>query len=139
MRLSRVSNAGVLLELDGVKLRFVRVTAEKLPYDEPFALSGLRVFGLGNDAAPEAVKAFDSVRSDTLTEKLSWKAADRAIGYNVRFGIAHTLQRSDPAHRPMSHPYNTAGFAHTFYHPHLQHFNIFITHFSIPCTHFSML
>ena len=76
------------LELDGVKLRFVRVTAEKLPYDEPFALSGLRVFGLGNDAAPEAVKAFDSVRSDTLTEKLSWKAADRAIGYNVRFGIA---------------------------------------------------
>ena len=76
------------LELDGVKLRYVRVTAEKLPYDEPFALSGLRVFGLGNCAAPEAVKAFDSVRSDTLTAKLSWKAADRAIGYNVRFGIA---------------------------------------------------
>lgn len=76
------------LALDGVKLRYVRVTAEKLPYDEPFALSGLRVFGLGNCAAPEAVKAFDSVRSDTLTAKLSWKAADRAIGYNVRYGIA---------------------------------------------------
>ena len=76
------------LELDGVKLRFVRVTAEKLPYDEPFALSGLRVFGRGNCAAPEAVTAFDASRPDAMTAKLSWKAADRAIGYNVRFGIA---------------------------------------------------
>ena len=76
------------LELDGVKLRFVRVTAEKLPYDEPFALSGLRVFGRGNEPAPEAVKAFDVERPDALTAKLSWKAVDRATGYNVRYGIA---------------------------------------------------
>ena len=76
------------LELDGVKLRFVRVTAEKLPYDEPFALSGLRVFGRGNCAAPEAVTAFDASRPDAMTAKLSWKAADRAIGYNVRYGIS---------------------------------------------------
>ena len=76
------------LELDGVKLRYVRVTAEKLPYDEPFALSGLRVFGRGNCAAPEAVTAFDASRPDAMTAKLSWKAADRAIGYNVRYGIS---------------------------------------------------
>ena len=76
------------LELDGVKLRFVRVTAEKLPYDEPFALSGLRVFGLGNCTAPEAVTAFTASRPDAMTAKLSWKAADRAIGYNVRYGIS---------------------------------------------------
>ena len=76
------------LELDGVKLRYVRVTAEKLPYDEPFAISGLRVFGLGNCAAPEAVTAFDASHPDAMTAKLRWKAADRAIGYNVRFGIA---------------------------------------------------
>lgn len=76
------------LELDGVKLRYVRVTAEKLPYDEPFALSGLRVFGLGNCAAPEAVAAFDASRQDAMTAKLSWKASDRAIGYNIRYGIS---------------------------------------------------
>ena len=76
------------LELDGVKLRYVRVTAEKLPYDEPFALSGLRVFGRGNEPAPEAVKAFDVERPDALTAKLSWKAVDRVTGYNVRYGIA---------------------------------------------------
>ena len=76
------------IELAGLKLRYVRVTAEKLPYDEPFALSGLRVFGLGNEPAPEAVKAFDVERPDALTAKLSWKAVDRATGYNVRYGIA---------------------------------------------------
>ena len=76
------------LELDGVKLRYVCVTAEKLPYDEPFALSGLRVFGLGNCAAPEAVTAFDASCPDPMTAKLSWKAADRAIGYNIRYGIS---------------------------------------------------
>ena len=76
------------IELAGLKLRYVRVTAEKLPYDEPFALSGLRVFGLGNEPAPEAVKAFDIERPDALTAKLSWKAVDRATGYNVRYGIA---------------------------------------------------
>lgn len=76
------------LELDGVKLRYVRVTAEKLPYDEPFALSGLRVFGLGNCTAPEAVTDFDASRPDAMTAKLSWKAADRAIGYNIRYGIS---------------------------------------------------
>lgn len=76
------------LALDGVKLRFVRVTAEKLPYDEPFALSGLRVFGLGNCAAPEAVAAFGASRQDAMTAKLGWKASDRAIGYNIRYGIS---------------------------------------------------
>ena len=74
--------------LKGVKLRYVRVTAEKLPYDEPFALSGLRVFGLGNEAAPDTVKAFNTSRPDAMTAKLSWKAADRATGYNVRYGIS---------------------------------------------------
>lgn len=76
------------IELGAVKLRYVRVTAENLPYDEPFALSGLRVFGLGNEKAPESVKEFDTVQSDAMTIKLRWKTSDRAIGYNIRYGIA---------------------------------------------------
>lgn len=76
------------IELEGVKLRYVRVTAEKLPYDQPFALSGLRVFGVGSIAAPEVVMAFDTKRPDPMTARLTWKAADRAIGYNIRYGIA---------------------------------------------------
>lgn len=66
----------------------MRVTAEKLPYNEPFALSGLRVFGLGKGAEPEEVEAFDASRSDPMTAKLNWKAADRATGYNIHYGIA---------------------------------------------------
>lgn len=76
------------LALNGVKLRYVRVTAEKLPYNEHFALSGLRVFGLGNMDAPDTVKTAEVTWSDALTAKLRWKASDRAIGYNVRYGIA---------------------------------------------------
>ena len=75
------------LELGGVKLRYLRVTAEKLPYDEPFALSGLRVFGLGSCAAPAAVKAAQSERPDPMTAHLRWEASEGAIGYNVRYGI----------------------------------------------------
>ncbi len=66
----------------------MRVTAENLPYNEPLALSGLRVFGLGKGAEPEAVEAFDASRSDPMTAKLNWKAAVRATGYNIHCGIA---------------------------------------------------
>lgn len=76
------------VELDGVKLRYLRVTAEKLPYDEPFALSGLRVFGRGNCAAPGKVETFTLKRFDDMTAGLSWEPVEGAIGYNIRYGIA---------------------------------------------------
>ena len=76
------------LELGGVKLRYLRVTAEKLPYDESFALSGLRVFGLGGCAAPAPVNAAESERPDAMTARLRWAASESAIGYNIRYGIA---------------------------------------------------
>ena len=76
------------LELGGVKLRYLRVTAEKLPYDEPFALSGLRVFGRGTCAAPASVNTAQSERLNPMTAHLRWEASDGAIGYNIRYGIA---------------------------------------------------
>jgi hypothetical protein len=76
------------IELEGIQLRYVRVTAGKLPYGEPFALSGLRVFGYGSEEAPERVMEFETERPDAMTARLSWQAADRAIGYNVRYGTA---------------------------------------------------
>lgn len=76
------------LELDGVKLRYVRVTAEELPYNEPFAISGLRVFGFGNREAPAPVTAALSEHHDTMTAHLRWADVEGAIGYNIRYGIA---------------------------------------------------
>ena len=76
------------VELDGAKLRYIRVTAEKLPYDSFFALSGLRVFGYGNCDAPDPVGQAEVQRPDPMTAVLKWKPSGRATGYNVRYGIA---------------------------------------------------
>ena len=76
------------VETDGMKMRYIRITAEKLPYDEPLALSGLRVFGTGYSEKPEKVTALTSLRSDPMTAALKWKSSERAIGYNVRYGTA---------------------------------------------------
>ncbi len=76
------------VELDGVKLRYLRITATELPYRSLFALSGLRVFGVGTKPLPDTVKKVRISRPDELTAKLRWEAAPNAIGYNVRYGIA---------------------------------------------------
>ncbi len=76
------------IPLDGVRLRYLRITAEELPYGEPFALSGLRVFGKGNCEAPEAAAQSRAARIDAMTARLEWNASRRAIGYNIRYGVA---------------------------------------------------
>ena len=76
------------IPLDGISLRYLRVTAIELPYHEPFALSGLRVFGRGDCDAPDPVKQVMVIRPDPLTARLDWSASGRAIGYNIRYGIA---------------------------------------------------
>lgn len=72
----------------GVRVRYLRLTAEELPYHEKFALSGLRVFGLPHGKAPAAVETVTTARMDATTAQLSWPRADYAVGYNVRYGIA---------------------------------------------------
>lgn len=76
------------LRFDGVSIRYLKITAEALPYDKAFALSGLRVFGIGAGALPASVSQYSCVRTDGMTAKLSWAAVDGAIGYDVRYGIA---------------------------------------------------
>lgn len=66
-------------------VRFVRVTTGRLPFDGPFAVSGLRVFGHGNRAAPQAVTVRAN-RVDERTAHLEWDAVGDAHGYNVRYG-----------------------------------------------------
>jgi hypothetical protein len=68
-------------------VRFVKVTAGRLPFDARFAVSGLRVFGLGNGSAPEAATP-RAIRVDERTARLGWDAVEGAQGYNVRYGIA---------------------------------------------------
>ena len=72
----------------GKKLRYVKITASQLPYDEKFALSGLRVFGEGHAELPAPIREVETVKEDNLTVCVKWKAVEGATGYSVRFGIA---------------------------------------------------
>ena len=53
-----------------------------------FALSGFRVFGLGNGRNPVAVQQIDAVRNadDRRSVQLQWARSDGATGYNIGFG-----------------------------------------------------
>lgn len=66
--------------------RFVRVTAGAMPFDAPFAMSGLRVFGHADGDAPRAPRA-TAERVGPLRAMIRWEAVDGARGYNVRYGI----------------------------------------------------
>ncbi|MFJ8021481.1 family 43 glycosylhydrolase [Streptomyces sp. NPDC096311] len=69
------------------RARFVRVTAGRMPFDGPFSVSGLRVFGTGHGAAPAAITP-RAARVDDLTARIEWDPSESAHGYNVRYGIA---------------------------------------------------
>ena len=74
---------------DGTKLRYLRLTGVERPYGSRLAVSGLRVFGLGDGTKPEQVRTVQIRRKDRgMTAVLRWPKSERAIGYNVRFGIA---------------------------------------------------
>lgn len=68
-----------------LRTRFVRVTGGHMPFDGVFAVSGVRVFGTGDGAAPSSVRA-QARRVDGLTARVEWGAATAATGYNVRYG-----------------------------------------------------
>ncbi|GAA3388788.1 hypothetical protein [Cryptosporangium minutisporangium] len=73
--------------LDEVRpVRYVRVTAGHLPFGGAFAVSGLRVFGLGSGQAPTEVTP-RATRVDGRQALIEWDAAHDAQGYNVRYGL----------------------------------------------------
>jgi hypothetical protein len=76
-----------------VGARFVRVTNRgDSPAGSRFAINGLRVFGEGGGAAPEAVdmsRVFAERRAgNNRAAALAWPKAKGAQGYIVRYGIA---------------------------------------------------
>ncbi|MEV7389200.1 family 43 glycosylhydrolase [Streptomyces sp. NPDC091215] len=77
-------HAFIVLEAP-LRVRFVRVTGGRMPFDGLFAVSGVRVFGDGDGDAPSPVRA-RALRVDGRTARIEWDAAARATGYNVRYG-----------------------------------------------------
>lgn len=60
----------------------------RVPFDGVPAVSGLRVFGKGNGKPPEKVCKAQIKRPHPLNRILKWDAAEGAVRYNVRYGIA---------------------------------------------------
>lgn len=81
---------------EGMRLRYVRLTGIERPYSSCLAVSGIRVFGIGHEAKPEAVEAgCVCLKDGGMTCDLSWPESRGAMGYNIRFGIApHKLYNS---------------------------------------------
>ena len=80
------------VELDPpVRARHIRVTSRRVPTGT-FAVSGLRVFGMGSGRPPAAVSELGVERdpNDRRRASLRWNAVAGATGYDVRFGVDST-------------------------------------------------
>ncbi len=71
-----------------VKTRFIKMENIHMPTGK-FAISGLRVFGLGNGSKPDAVKEFIVLRTenDKRSAWIKWQPVDNAYAYNIYTGI----------------------------------------------------
>jgi xylan 1,4-beta-xylosidase len=71
-----------------VEARYVRLENVEVPTGK-FALSGLRVFGLGHGAKPQPVEQFVALRgkSELRNAWLKWQVSGDATGYVIRCGV----------------------------------------------------
>lgn len=73
---------------DGIQVRYLKLTVLAVPYDQPAAISGLRVFGIGDGEKP-AVPTFTAERLDDLDMKVAITSDDADVtGYNILWGHA---------------------------------------------------
>jgi len=72
-----------------VRLRFARLRIIHMAAGGWPAVSGLRLFGLGDQAPPDAPTGLQVVRDadDPCVARVTWDHDPQAIGYNVRWGI----------------------------------------------------
>ena len=70
-----------------VQARYIKMENILVPSGK-FAISGLRVFGKGDGAKPDAVKDFYVLRTekDKRSAWLKWSPVDNAYAYNIYFG-----------------------------------------------------
>lgn len=70
-----------------VPARYIKLENIHVPSGK-FAISGLRVFGSGNGAKPDAVKEFVVLRTekDKRSAWLKWSPVDNAYAYNIYLG-----------------------------------------------------
>ncbi len=71
----------------GISARYIRVTAEQLPYGQAMRISGLRVFGNGSgEKCPQANAT--ARRLNGLEAEIRWEHLENTQGCNIRYGVA---------------------------------------------------
>lgn len=78
------------VQLDkAVKARYIKLENIHMPTGK-FAISGLRVFGFGSGAKPDAVKQFIVLRTeaDKRSAWIRWQPVENAYAYNIYVGTA---------------------------------------------------
>ena len=76
-----------IMPAGGIKARYLKLTVLEVPFDQPVAVSGLRVFGHGNGKAPAAPIGVQAKRVSDIDMLVSW-APDDAVGHNILWGHA---------------------------------------------------
>jgi xylan 1,4-beta-xylosidase len=72
-----------------IQARYIKLENVHMPTGK-FAISGLRIFGNGNGAKPDAVKTFMVLRTekDKRSGWIRWSPVDNAYAYNIYYGTA---------------------------------------------------
>lgn len=75
------------MEQAGWQVRYLRLTVKEVPFRQKVAVSGLRVFGLGHGALPQAASQVQATRISDLDMEVRWHPDD-AVGHNILWGSA---------------------------------------------------
>lgn len=68
--------------------RYARIRFSSAPYEQKFAISGFRVFGIGNGRLPLEVRPISARRSSLTRARFAWSESPGATGYCLRLGIS---------------------------------------------------
>lgn len=106
------------IELDSqVETRYIRLENISVPSGK-FAISGLRVFGLGHGRKPDPVRDFVVLRTekDKRSAWLKWSPVDNAYAYNIYFGTdPEKLYTSIMVHDANDYYYKGMDLKKTYY------------------------
>lgn len=80
-----LSHDFVVIE-EGIRVRYVKLTILEIPYQLNPAISGLRVFGIGNGQVPEVPKYKVRRSEDSLNFVVDIDNTEKTIGYNILWG-----------------------------------------------------
>ena len=74
----------LIVRLEGVQARFLKLTVIEVPYGQTACVSGLRIFGVGDGEKPEAPE-FEAYRENELDMMVKIEGTN-ATGYNILWG-----------------------------------------------------